>query len=75
MRRVRCPKCRKSPEVFVEHWSEHRVSYSVDNNGLPDICECWEHEGDPYYVSARCECGHDWKIRGVRQIRELNSKG
>lgn len=71
IRRIRCPKCSCSPTSFIEVGS-HFTFFSAGPDWRDD--EGVHEPGEYTHVLARCECGHRWKLRGVKQIIGLDVK-
>lgn len=69
-KKIRCPKCGSMPTTFDEHWDAHTIQFQMGRDGVIE-----EHgdlnPGDPTSVKALCDCGHKWKLKGVRQITDL----
>jgi hypothetical protein len=74
MRKIRCPKCGKAPTQYIEYWAGFCISFDVTPEGLPEEEGWMTNDGNPYRVSAKCQCGHIWNLRGVLQITDLRNK-
>lgn len=69
----KCPKCRQAAELYHEVWSGEQREYGVNPDGSVGVY----HDvvpGDPHHVEAECGCGHRWRLRGVRQLTDLQDK-
>lgn len=65
----RCPKCRQPPIEYKE-LTTGAVVWEVNAEGYPtEIID--EVQGDVEYVRALCSCGHEWRLRGIRQITDV----
>ena len=71
IRRLRCPRCRKTPTEAIEHgrWSS---SWAISDDGKLRDTEGYHEAGDYTHVTAKCSCGHRWRVRGVMQITGLD---
>jgi hypothetical protein len=69
-----CPKCKSVAVNYIEQNSSS-ITFDVDENGYASEIGYLADGADPYAVFGLCKNGHEWKLRGVRQITELqNSK-
>jgi hypothetical protein len=66
---VRCPACGDAPERYVEFGT---ATMSFDARPGLRAEEGFHMAGDVERVEAICGCGHRWKLRGVRQIIDLD---
>jgi hypothetical protein len=58
------------PATLDERWDGHSIQFQMSCDGVID--EDGElNPGDPTSVYAVCDCGHQWKLKGVRQIDDL----
>lgn len=71
---VRCPKCSNTRELrLIEVWRSHTITWEVEC-GVFDINDGALEPGDAYKVEAKCKnCGHQWTIRGARQITYITN--
>jgi hypothetical protein len=69
----RCPACDAFPDHYREIWTGHGITFAADEKGRP-AREGILFEGNPYKVIAVCRCGKRWKLRGVKQIVELQQQ-
>lgn len=69
-KKIKCPKCGEMPTVLDERWNHHSIQFQLSRDGVVDD-EGELNPGDPSEVYAMCDCGHEWKLRGVRQIDDL----
>jgi hypothetical protein len=67
----KCPRCRKKPISYIELW-KNRLSFGVEDSGSPEDIGYLD-SGYPYAVVADCSCGHQWKLRGIKQITEVRN--
>lgn len=68
----RCPKCCALPVSYRERWEGHAIIFEADQLGRwTERVEQTERGARAVAVFARCACGHEWKLRGVRQITDL----
>ena len=67
IRKVACPKCRKPPSVYREFYSGFFAAEEGSRTAIG-----YHSEGMPCSVMAVCDCGHKWRLRGVRQITDLD---
>ena len=66
----RCPKCKKPAVRFIEYWRDHSITFGTEQDGDPESEGILE-PGAPYCVHGQCgSCGHEWRLRGVVQIRD-----
>jgi len=66
----RCKKCGFIPAIFKEY-HQHCFEYEV-LGGIIQFEEGTVSEKDNITgVSAVCVCGHEWKLRKVKQITEF----
>lgn len=70
MKTPRCPKCRNPPRRYVEHMSEFTHTRDADETGRPDI-EGINADGNPTHVTAHCACGHQWRLRGIIHMGQV----
>ena len=70
-KRVRCPSCGGAPERYVELGTQ-TLSFEARLGQRAE--EGFHNSGDILSVSAVCACGHRWKLRGVRQITDLDER-
>jgi len=73
MKRIKCPCCRKVAKQLIEIWVNHTIYFDTDANGMWDGGEGFTSMGNPAYVDALCECGHRWRLRGVKQIDDVKA--
>lgn len=72
-RKIRCPKCRCTPDVLIEYYREFATEFPVSDDGERRHEVGWHSTGDPYRVDARCAgCTYQWRLRGVKQITDLD---
>jgi hypothetical protein len=70
--KIKCGKCGEKPTTFNERWDAHTIQFCMDSTGA--IEEDGELEpGDPTSVYALCNCGHEWKLKGISQIDQLRN--
>ena len=68
----RCPKCGELPKGYRERWEGHAIIFEADHLGRPtERVEQTERDAKAVAVFALCSCGHEWRLRGVRQIIQL----
>ena len=68
----KCPKCRKYANSYTEIWSGNCIQFDTDDSGKPLEHGSLVGDSDPDHVLAHCNtCDHYWRLRGVRQITEL----
>lgn len=70
----RCPKCGK-PVFYLVEYMRARADFTCDEDGDWGGGEFTDRH-DPYAVHAECRrgaggCGHEWKIKGARQIWDV----
>jgi RNA polymerase subunit RPABC4/transcription elongation factor Spt4 len=68
--KVVCPKCKSNSLTLVEVWKDHTITWEQEN-GEFDRKKGNLEMGDAYRVEAKCECGHQWRIRGALQIDDI----
>jgi hypothetical protein len=67
----RCPKCGKSASRF------EGVGTIGETLVIEDGQAIYARDGDdfaPTHVSASCECGHVWRLRGVLDVLAVAEK-
>ena len=70
--KIKCGECGKNPSVFNEHWDAHTIQFCMNSTGV--IEEDGElNPGEPTSVYAACDCGHEWKLKGITQIDQLRN--
>ncbi|MEZ8198491.1 hypothetical protein [Vibrio splendidus] len=68
---IRCPKCGGSPVVYHEI-STQVHEFAADESGIEEKGEL--ESSDILYVVAVCgACDHEWKLRGIKQITDLQN--
>lgn len=68
----RCPVCKQPARLFIEH-TEVYTEFSSPRPG-ERTWEGYHSDGYPTHVSARCENEHHWRLRGVKQITDIDLK-
>lgn len=69
----KCPRCRKPPIRYVEHLAEFTHTRDADMMGKPES-EGINSEGYATHVTARCACGHVWRLRGVLHMGNVEER-
>ena len=72
-RRCPRPRCGRLPSSYREVWSGHALEFDADEMGYASE-EGYTSEGHPICVIATCPNGHSWRLRGVKQITELQKE-
>lgn len=57
----KCPKCKKKPFVVTEIFSSNQ--YYKYNEKENKYYPAGQDVGDSVSAFAKCECGHEWKLR------------
>jgi hypothetical protein len=70
IRNLKCPDCGLAPCELVEHWSSNTVRFGAEK-GFRDSSG-YLVEGGAHHVEATCSCGKTWKLKGVRQVTDLD---
>lgn len=65
----RC-RCGKFPRSYFEPWSSGPV-FEADDQGRPSEVGDVQPGIPRGMVFASCSCGRTWRLRGVRQITEM----
>jgi hypothetical protein len=52
---------------------DHTITFEADSQGRPEP-EGVMNPGRPDHVVASCACGHSWKLKGIRQIIQLEQQ-
>lgn len=68
-RQIRCPSCGSAPERYIEVGA---AMMSFDARLGQRQAEGFHTVGAVERVEAVCSCGHRWKLRGIRQIIDLD---
>ena len=69
MRKIKCGKCNQKITLIREDWLTS-IEFEVGING--DVDRVGEINPDgPTKVFAVCDCGHQWKLRGVDSVDQL----
>lgn len=74
-RRYKCGKCGSFPSYFHEHiegTDVYEVEVHADGRVVLRACGMSVERGGALY--ARCDCGHYWRLRGVRNIDDISDK-
>ena len=69
---VSCPKCGSQAGTLIEVYHGHTIRFDFD--GQARSAEGSLHDGYPHHVDAECRCGNRWRLRGVRQIVDLDEE-
>lgn len=69
-KKISCPKCGEMPTTLDEKWDGHSIQFQMSRDGVIEA-DGELNPGDPTSVYALCNCGHEWKLKGVRQIDDL----
>lgn len=67
---IKCPKCRKTPEVLEEFGTIKHGSFFI-NNGKIDWHSLTPDTFCPTEVFAKCSCSHRWKLKGVSSMSDI----
>ncbi|CDT76585.1 hypothetical protein [Vibrio crassostreae] len=68
---IRCPRCGGSPVVYQEV-STQVHEFAADESGIEEKGEL--ESSNILYVVAVCgSCDHEWKLRGINQITDLQN--
>ncbi len=67
----RCPKCGAKPTLYHEYWAGHAITFGTLESGAPEEDGNME-SGYPTHVEAKCDCGHQWRLKGILQITDLH---
>ena len=68
---LKCPKCRKRQvRLLSEHYA---TSYEFEVEGNQrQVNGTGLESADITHVSAQCECGNIWRLRGITQVTDLD---
>ncbi len=72
--RHKCKKCKSIITVYRELFGTVSGSIIFEKHSDKNILCATMHnppEPNPIAVYAICACGHEWRLRGIRQIIEL----
>jgi hypothetical protein len=68
--KVKCPKCNSVNLTLSENYKGHFIEWE-QRAGTFDRANGSLNPGDPYQVRAKCNCGHEWTVRGALQIIDI----
>jgi hypothetical protein len=68
-----CPKCRSRDITLLEEWSTMLPFHACRDGSLRRVWSIPEHEPTGRIEGACRICGHEWRLRGVRQVSEFDA--
>jgi ssDNA-binding Zn-finger/Zn-ribbon topoisomerase 1 len=73
LKKIKCPVCGGRPRTYYEYFIGCHTYDAEKESGsiLLNTVDTGETE-DTVYVEAVCrECGHEWKLRGVKSLSDI----
>jgi hypothetical protein len=67
----KCPNCGLLPNELTENWVGHTIQFSVKKDLVIDREGNFE-PGYSDHVTASCQFGHTWRIKGISCVSELD---
>lgn len=66
----KCPKCKKTPYQIIEV-AYNYLEWDIRNG---KIYSGESSPGDIIYCVAFCSCGHEWRLRKLLHVRQIDEK-